>query len=302
MLEKLEGKDGKRLTIDLLRRQKLIGGTVELAEQIYAIAQLREFQVDEKLIEENAEDSDVYLILTGEVRVEVHGRLVAKRQHGQHVGEMSLVDPTRPRSASVIAIEKTVCAIVSEAAFATLGNTHGELWRIIAIELSDRLRERGKFLSPPNETPEIFIGCSREMLPIAEQIQRSLAQKPVLATLWTDSFFRVSSTTIESLLEKFKKFDFAVLVLGKEDLVTSRSKRKPAPRDNVVFELGLAMGALSRERTFMVYEQGLDIKIPSDLLGVTPLTYMAGAASTLATRIAPVATQIQLEVEEKGTK
>ncbi|OWP64624.1 hypothetical protein CDA63_02370 [Hymenobacter amundsenii] len=300
MLEKLKGKDGKRLTIDLLRRQKLINGSLSLAEQVYELVELREFLLGEILIKQDADDTDILLILSGSVSIEVHGRAVATRQHGQHIGEMALVDPSRSRSATVIASEKTVCAILSESDFALLASANSELWRVLAIELSDRLRERGKFLAPPNETPEIFIGCSREMLAIAQQIQLALNGQPMLVTIWTDSFFRASKTTIESLLEGFNKFDFAILVLGKEDLVTSRSKTKPAPRDNVIFELGMAMGALSRERTFMVYEQDLDTKIPSDLLGVTPMTYREGPANTLASRLAPVATQIRLEVEEKG--
>ena len=300
MLERFKGKEGKRLTVELLRRQRLINGSQELAIALYEVSKLQEFEPGQLLITENSEETDLLLILTGEVRVEVHGRLVASRIPGQHVGEMSLIHPGSRRSASVTATEKTVCAAVSEAEFSKIAKQYGELWRELAIELAEKLRQRGRFLAPPNETPEIFIGCSREMLPVAEQIQRSLAHKPVLATLWTDSFFRASSTTIESLLENFSRFDFAIIVLGRDDIVISRSKTKPAPRDNVVFELGLAMGALSRQRTFIVYEEALEIKIPSDLLGVTPITYRPGTPANLATRIAPVATQIQLEVESKG--
>ena len=302
MANKLMGKAGERLATDLLLRQKLINGNKQLAESIFRAARLCEFQTGDIIVEEGSEETDIYFILTGNTAIEVHGRQVANRPAGQHIGEMALINSALPRSATARATEKTTCAVVSEPDFTKIATEHSELWRNLAIELSEKLRERGKFLAPPNETPDIFIGCSREMLPIAQQIQLALNGQPMLTTIWTDSFFRASKTTIESLLEGFNKFDFAILVLGKEDLVTSRSKTKPAPRDNVVFELGLAMGALSRERTFMVYEQGLDIKIPSDLLGVTPMTYRDGAANTLATRIAPVDTQIRLEVEEKGPK
>jgi predicted nucleotide-binding protein len=50
-------------------------------------------------------------------------------------------------------------------------------------------------------------------------------------------------------------------------------KKKPSPRDNVIFELGLFMGALTRTRTFVLAPSQVDLKIPSDLLGVTFLRY-----------------------------
>ncbi len=43
----------------------------------------------------------------------------------------------------------------------------------------------------------------------------------------------------------------------------SREKKQAAPRDNVVFELGMFMGCLGRERCFVVNEEGADLKLPS---------------------------------------
>ena len=40
------------------------------------------------------------------------------------------------------------------------------------------------------------------------------------------------------------RFDFAILVLTADDLVASRDVLSTAPRDNVLFELGLFMGGL----------------------------------------------------------
>src|SRR5205814_2018115 len=45
------------------------------------------------------------------------------------------------------------------------------------------------------------------------------------------------------------------------------------PRDNVLFELGLFMGRLGRARTFLVHQSGVNIKIPTDLSGVTAAVY-----------------------------
>jgi CRP/FNR family transcriptional regulator, cyclic AMP receptor protein len=49
--------------------------------------------------------------------------------------------------------------------------------------------------------------------------------------------------------------------------------KRMSPRDNVIFELGLFMGALSRERTLVLVPKGMDFKVPSDLLGMTHIPH-----------------------------
>lgn len=65
------------------------------------------------------------------------------------------------------------------------------------------------------------------------------------------------------------------MVLSPDDDVESRSAKAQAPRDNVVFELGLFIGALGPERTYMVRPVGVDLKLPTDLAGITYLSYRA---------------------------
>ena len=60
----------------------------------------------------------------------------------------------------------------------------------------------------------------------------------------------LSTETLENLVAVLPKFDFAVLVLTGDDLTTSRHIKTASPRDNVVFETGLFMGRIGRERTF----------------------------------------------------
>ncbi len=91
---------------------------------------------------------------------------------------------------------------------------------------------------------------------------------------WTEGVFQASSTAIESLVKAAKEADFAALVLTADDITVSRHKSKPSPRDNVIFELGLFIGALGRERVFILKPRGVDVRIPSDLLGVVWLEYL----------------------------
>jgi predicted nucleotide-binding protein len=86
--------------------------------------------------------------------------------------------------------------------------------------------------------------------------------------LWSEGVFGTSHFPIEDLATLLQCADYAAIVASPDDIVTSRGSELQAPRDNIVFELGLFMGALSRHRTFLVVPSGIDIKIPTDLLGI----------------------------------
>ncbi|HEU5245988.1 MAG TPA: nucleotide-binding protein [Candidatus Udaeobacter sp.] len=120
--------------------------------------------------------------------------------------------------------------------------------------------------------PSIFIGSSSEGLEFARAI-RSLLADVSEVTLWNEGFFRPGNTFIDALVNALPRFDFAALVLTGDDLVRSREVQSMGPRDNVLFELGLFMGRLGRARTFLVHHSGADLKIPSDLSGVTAAVY-----------------------------
>ena len=63
-----------------------------------------------------------------------------------------------------------------------------------------------------------------------------------------------------------------------------------APRDNVLLEMGLFIGALGRERTFAVFDRSVDMKLPSDLAGVTPASYAPHASGNLQASLGASAT------------
>jgi hypothetical protein len=70
-----------------------------------------------------------------------------------------------------------------------------------------------------------------------------------------------------------QKHDFAILVLTPDDVTESRGDSEKSPRDNVLFELGLFMGRLGRERTFIVCDRSTKLRLPSDLAGISFITY-----------------------------
>lgn len=122
--------------------------------------------------------------------------------------------------------------------------------------------------------PKVFIGSSSESLEIAKQVQRNLfgCSDP---SIWKDAalnMFDIGKYPLESLLDFIDSFDFSIFILSADDEVTSRGTKKNCPRDNVVFELGLFMSHLGRDRTMILLERG-ELKIPSDFKGMTVKKY-----------------------------
>ncbi|HZD48104.1 MAG TPA: nucleotide-binding protein, partial [Silvibacterium sp.] len=123
-----------------------------------------------------------------------------------------------------------------------------------------------------HQLPSVFIGSSTEGLDIAREVELQL-QRDAETTIWKDDVFKPGSGVLETLMNLVEQFDFAVMVLSPDDLLESRGQSVPSPRDNVVFELGLFMGRLGRSRVFVLHEQNAVLKLPSDLAGITLLTY-----------------------------
>src|SRR5262245_31786624 len=120
---------------------------------------------------------------------------------------------------------------------------------------------------PPGR-PSVFIGSSSEGRSIAEYLQ-VLLDADCEVQLWSQATFGLGDSTLASLVVAIERFDFAVLVVTADDTGTARGEGYAAPRDNVLFELGLFMGALGPARTFMVVDRSNPPKLPSDLAGVT---------------------------------
>jgi hypothetical protein len=119
----------------------------------------------------------------------------------------------------------------------------------------------------------VFIGSSREGLLLANggfsELER--ASEP---TVW-DQAFAPTRGTLEDLMRRLPVFDFAVLILTPDDLRVSRGQEAQDARDNVIFELGICLGALGRDRVFFLKPRDVQLALPSDLAGVTPLEYVA---------------------------
>jgi CRP/FNR family transcriptional regulator, cyclic AMP receptor protein len=301
MLTRFHGDDGRRRLVDLLKAQIVVGGDAVIAGEIADVAVVRELLPGNILIEQKSTENDLFLILSGTFRVFVNGREVANRQSGQHVGEMVIIDPSLRRTATVIASEQSVVAQVDEKFFSSLADKNPRLWRALAVELCHRLNERRKFHAEPNSKPILFIGSSKEHLTVAETLAAGVPKDIASVTLWSDGVFGASKFPIEDLETQIGIADFAVLVIGPDDRVISRGSESDAPRDNVVFELGLFMGALSRSRTFLLAPRGHKIKIPTDLLGLTTIQFDPSAPNP-ADMVGPALDELTKIIARMGPK
>jgi hypothetical protein len=122
------------------------------------------------------------------------------------------------------------------------------------------------------QQPTVFIGSSSEGLEVAKAIGEGLecCSDP---TVWNEDVFDFGRGFLEELMCELEKHDFAILVLSPDDETKSRGESGHAPRDNVLFECGLFMGRLGRDRAFIVCDKKTKMKIPSDLAGVSLITY-----------------------------
>ena len=302
MRERFESEDGRRLLIDTLKAQHLVEHNDALATRIAERGELVEFKPGEALIRQDSADNDVFLIIDGEAGVFVNKRHVATRKNSDSVGEMALVDGSARRSATVSAMKPLLAVKIREPTFQRIAEEFPRIWRSIAMVVAERLWQRVQFHRPPNEKPVVFIGSSVEGLPVAKQIQLGLMHSPLVPQLWINGVFGPGGTTIETLMKQADASDIALFVFGPDDRIATRTEEYAVPRDNVVFELGLFMGHLDRSRSFIVMQHGADLKIPTDLLGLTPITYVLKKGVDLAVSISPVCTQVETLVGDLGTR
>lgn len=127
--------------------------------------------------------------------------------------------------------------------------------------------------------PKIFIGSSSESLIYAYGLQKQLAHKADVE-VWSQGVFDLNRSYLETLTTMVGEVDFGVFIFAPDDMKLIRDKSSPAVRDNVLFEFGLFLGGLGRNRTFFVTPRGASgLELPTDLLGISTVQFDSEAAN-----------------------
>lgn len=114
--------------------------------------------------------------------------------------------------------------------------------------------------------PKIFIGSSTSGVPVAEKVKTNLS---VIGDcfIWNEpNIWEPNRSTFENLLRMVSYFDFGVFVATADDLTLTNDKIVIEPRDNVILEMALFCGAMGRDKSFLLVEDG--VKLPTDFNGI----------------------------------
>jgi hypothetical protein len=149
--------------------------------------------------------------------------------------------------------------------------------------------------------PYVFVGSSVEGLDIAQAIQANL-DFACETHIWSQGLFGLSEGTLETLVNSLERFDFAILALTGDDLTLSRGSEQRSARDNVLFETGLFVGGLGKERVFLVADRSAELKLPSDLAGITPATFNPPTSGTVQSALGAACTAIETQIRKLGLR
>lgn len=156
---------------------------------------------------------------------------------------------------------------------------------------------------PSERRPLVFVASSSEAIDVCRNLQAELESSGECdVELWTQGVILPSQYTIEGLVDAARRIDFAVIVATPDDISEKRGERTASPRDNVILELGLFVGVLGRQRTYLIADTTVSMQLPTDLLGLTYIPYRPRPSGNHRAAVGTAATQILERVHALGTR
>lgn len=259
--------------IAALMSQRVVRGDRTLARRLAEIGAKVQLSPGQVLLRQEEDGSAIYFLLRGSVRVLVNGRMVARRAAGETVGEMAAIDPRALRAATVIVQEPGVALRLSEPQMVALGERVPKLWRHLAAEMAERLRESNRAIRSPNPRPLFLLRGGDDVA--RSKLADALAGAGLQSRPWP------AEAEPETWHALVSAGDFGVLL----------TTEAPPDREDLLW-LGLCAGMLGRGRAFVVTEIGGGWsgceRLPWDRVGdpemCSPAAVLAEAASDLGPR------------------
>lgn len=285
-----------------MARQRLVRSDRPLAERFAKTGRIAEYERGDVLIEEGGWDNDVHFILAGEFEVIIKGQRKAVRGAGLHVGELAGLNHARQRTATLRATKQSLVLTVSAAEMEEIAGDDAEFWKAGMDTVAERLDERNAEIGQTNEHPRVFVISSKEGIAAARLVRTNLDDGKIQVQLWDHGTFSVSEYPMSSLENEIERADFAIAIVRADDVLVSRDKSAKVARDNVHLEYGMAVGRLRLERAFLLVDATDDVRLPSDLAGLTTLRYRAGDKDELARSVAKACDQARDRMEYLGVR
>ena len=121
----------------------------------------------------------------------------------------------------------------------------------------------------------IFVASSSEAK-IEDQFIRGILEDNNIKVITWKEVFHTGEFNLESLLNITEQIHGAIIILTCDDALWYREASNMAPRDNILFEMGLFMKALGRKHTALIFcenEKGEMPKSPTDILGLNVIYF-----------------------------
>ena len=121
--------------------------------------------------------------------------------------------------------------------------------------------------------PKIFIASSGKNISIAKAFKNQLREYAD-ADVWDEVFRKHNNESfLETLMQSKEDYEYGLFVWAADDAIANKKNAVYSPRDNVVFETGLFMGALGTPKIFIVYDDAIPLKTPTDFLGINLIKF-----------------------------
>jgi CRP-like cAMP-binding protein len=104
----------------------LAGLEPRVRRRLAEVGKRRTYGADEEIVREGSTGTALYILLSGEARVEQDGREIGRLAAGDFFGELALIEE-HPRSATVVAATDTDCLLFPAWEFTALLEEHPEV-------------------------------------------------------------------------------------------------------------------------------------------------------------------------------